>query len=75
MKSCNAVAGSGGRDRTGDLRIMMPGFLVSSQGLASIAAVKPASIHQRVSSNLSNPKLGFLNSDSSIPEDVAPSES
>jgi hypothetical protein len=48
--------GSGGRDRTGDLRIMMPGLFISDQGLASIPLVKPAFIDQRVSLILSNPK-------------------
>jgi hypothetical protein len=49
---------SGGRDRTGDLRIMMPGFFVSPQNLASTDAVKPASNAQWVSPLLSNPKIG-----------------
>src|SRR5262249_43651476 len=46
--------GSGGRDRTGDLRIMIPGLFISPQGLASIPLVKPAFIDQRVSLILSN---------------------
>jgi hypothetical protein len=39
---------------------MMPGFYVSPQRLTSVAAVKLASIDQRVNSILSNPKRGFL---------------
>jgi hypothetical protein len=50
---------------------MMPVLFVSAQNLASIASVKPASIHQRVSLILSNPKPEFF----STYEDVAPSES
>jgi hypothetical protein len=45
----------------------MPVLFVSAQNLASIASVKPASIHQRVSLILSNPKPEFF----STYEDVA----
>jgi hypothetical protein len=67
--------GSGGRDRTGDLRIMMPGFFILPHGLALPLAVKPGSSHQRVSSSLSNPTTSLPAIELSICEDVAPSES
>jgi hypothetical protein len=55
--------GSGGRDRTGDLRIMMPRFYSIDQGVIPIKAVKPCSGDQRVSPDLSNP---FLDSIASV---------
>jgi hypothetical protein len=45
----------------------MPGLFVSPHNLASRVAVKPASIHQWVSSILSNPKSGFLTTNPTMP--------
>src|SRR6266516_3295313 len=49
--------GSGGRDRTGDLRIMMPRFFGLDHLLIKDTAVKPTSVDQRLKRDLSNPPL------------------